>query len=163
MRHIAVVPQLALAITLAATAQQMFVLLGVLEMGSESGREAPFSILLVIAAIALLLTGVFLIVVPAMRRVGARLAGSRSCYLLAPALGLLVGVHFHTYDSYYLPHLVRFSELHGAQDTLYMGIVAAVSIATALAARYGRRFGLFVLGAVLCAGVLTLLVESGGH
>jgi hypothetical protein len=163
MRHVAVVPQLALAITLAATAQQMLVALGVLEMGTESGQEAPFSILLVIAALALLLTGVFLIVVPAIRRVVARLAGSRSCNLLAPATALLVGVHFHAYDSYYLPHLVRFSKVHGAQDTLFMAIVAAVSIATALAGRYGRQFGLFVVGAVLWVGVLTLLVESGGH
>jgi hypothetical protein len=163
MHRLALVPQLALAITLAATAQQTLVALGVLAMGTESGQEAPFSLLLAIAALALLPTGVFLIVAPAIRPVVRRLAGSRSCYLLAPALGLLVGVHFHAYDSYYLPHLVRFSELHGAQDTLYMGIVAAVSIATALAARYGRQFGLFVLGAALWVGVLTLIVESGGH
>jgi hypothetical protein len=163
MRHATVVPQLALAITLAATAQQMLVALGILELGTESGEEAPFSILLVLAALALLLTGVFLIVVSAIRRVAARLAGSPWCYLLAPALGLLVGVHFHTYDSYYLPHLVRFSDVHGGQDALYMAIVAAVAIATALAGRYGRQLGVFVVGAVLWVGVLTLIVESGGH
>jgi hypothetical protein len=117
----------------------------------------------VFALLALLVTGGFLIVAPAIRPVVGRLASSRSCNLLAPATGLLVAVHFHVFDSYYLPHLVRFSDLHGAQDTLYMAIVAAVSIATAFVGRYGRQFGLFVVGAVLWLGVLTLLVESGGH
>jgi hypothetical protein len=163
MHRVALVPQVVLAITLAATVQQALVALGVLEMGSESGQEAPVSILLAFAALALLVGGGFLIVAPAIRPIAGQLASSRSCNLLAPATALLVGVHFHAYDSYYLPHLVRFSDVHGGRDTLFMAIVAAVSIATAFAGRYGRQFGVFVVGAVLWAGVLTLLVESGGH
>ena len=100
-------PLLALILVLLAAVQQTLVAVGALEMGRTSGTDAPFSGLLSIAILALLVVGVALVVTPG--RV-APLDGAPTIVLLIPAAGLLAVVHFYSYDPYYLPTLRRYAD-----------------------------------------------------
>jgi hypothetical protein len=83
------------------TGYELAVAAGLIALGSLPGQGPPGeSFVGVVAALALLMAALL----------AATLDGPRAIALLAPLAAAFLVAHFYTFDSYYLPTLIRHSE-----------------------------------------------------
>jgi hypothetical protein len=160
MRYLARIPLLALVLLVVASAQQALVALGVIDLGRTSGTDAPFSGILLVALLALLVAGIVLLVA-AGTRAGPQLEASPATILLIPAAALLAIVHLYSYDTYYLPTLRRIADYRSNGE--WIAIVAGASLLFALAARFTGRAGLRMVGVGAWLAAFAIVLEGGGH
>jgi hypothetical protein len=137
-----------LACLIGATVYELLVALGVIELGSLPGEGPPgASIAGWIAAVGLLAAA---LLCAALAWAGS--APALSAWL-APAAGAFLLAFFHTYDSYYLPTLVRYSERDFVPPALVY-VLAAAAFAVGLVTFLRRRPGLVLsVPAILACGV----------
>ena len=143
-------------VLLAAAAYEAALALEWISMGSIPGDEATGQGAVTIAAFLALLTGIVATVVSGriLRRWPATLVPvGAAAYMVA---------HYYAFDSYYLPHLRRFSESGGVSSVWVYGVVAAALIvAFAIRQRPSVAPVLTPILLLICAG--TVVAEGFGH
>ena len=142
---------------LGATVYELLVALRVIELGSLPG-EGPSGAGIAgwLAAAALLAAALLCAVLAWAERVPALAA------LLAPAAGAFLLAYFHTFDPYYLPTLVRYSERDFVPPALVYALVAA-AFAVGLLTFLRRRPGLVLSVPAILACGLAAGWSSIGH
>jgi hypothetical protein len=160
VRHVAGVT---VALALAATVHQVLVAGRVLDLGAEPGNGAPFTRIVLIAALAVLVCGAALLAASVSSRItGAAVRPSASTVLAAPAAALLVVARFSAFDPYYAPDLHRMWE-GGLVGPGWIGLVASGGALAGLAVARAGRAGLAVAGPALWACGGTTLAAGLGH
>jgi hypothetical protein len=125
-----------LAALVAATAYEILVAVEIVEPGSDPGEGAPGAgIVGWLAAISLLGAAILCAVLATMRN-APRLAA-----LLAPASAAFLLAYFQTFDPYYLPSLIRYSERDFVPPALVYALGAA-AVAVGVLTLLRRRAGL---------------------
>jgi hypothetical protein len=147
-----------LLILAAATVYEMLVALKVIELGSLPGEGPPGAELMgFVAAIGLLaaavLSGLFATIHASAPTLSA---------LLAPAAGGFLLAHFYTFDSYYLPTLVRYAERNFIPPAVVF-VLVGLSLAAGLATLHRRRAGLALSVPLILACALTAFFTGVGH
>jgi hypothetical protein len=146
-----------LAVILGATVYELLVALHVIELGSLPGEGPPgASIAGWLAAGGLLAAALLSTALAWAGRAPARAA------LLAPAAGAFLLAYFHTFDPYYLPTLMRYSDRDFVQPALVYALVAA-AFAAGLVTFLRRRPGLVLSVPVILACGLAAGWSSIGH
>jgi hypothetical protein len=82
--------------------------------------------------------------------------------LLAPAAAAFLLAYFHTYDPYYLPTLIRYSERDFVPPALVYGLVG-VAFAVGLVTLLRRRAGLVLSVPTILACALAAFWAGIGH
>ena len=137
-----------LMVLLGATVYELLVALRVIELGSLPGEGPPGAGIAGWLAAAALLAAALLCAALAWAGRGPAVAA-----LLAPAAGAFLLAYFHTFDSYYLPTLVRYSERDFVPPALVYAL-AAVAFAVGLVTFMRRRPGLVLsVPAILVCGL----------
>ncbi len=140
-----------------ATVYELLVALRVIELGSLPGDGPPGAgIAGWVAALALLGAAVLCVVLATTRNAPALAA------LLAPAAGAFLLAYFHTFDPYYLPPRIRYSERDFVPPELVYTLVA-VAIAVGLLTLLRRRPGLVLSVPTILACGLAAGWASIGH
>lgn len=149
---------LVVAILLVTAAYEALVAFGVIQMGSLPGEGPPGSKLVGLAAAAGLLGAA--LVSAALIRAG-RAAPAFSA-LLAPAAGVYLLARFYTFDAYYLPTLIRYSERDFVPPILVYAMVVA-SLGAGLVALRRRRAGLALSVLSILLSALAAFWTGVGH
>jgi hypothetical protein len=137
-----------LACLIGATVYELLVALGVIELGSLPGEGPPGASVVGQLAAGALLAAALLSAALAWAGRGPALSA-----LLAPAAGAFLLAYFHTFDPYYLPGLVRYSERDFAPPVLVYALAAA-AFAVGLVTFLRRRPGLVLsVPAILTCGL----------
>ena len=146
-----------LAALLAATVYELLVAVRAVDLGSQPGEGAPGAGIAGWLAAAGLLAAVVLcaMLVPAGR-------GPVVSALLAPAAGAFLLAYFHTFDPYYLPTLIRYSERDFVPPALVFALAAA-ALAAGLVTFRRRRLGLILSVPTILACALAAGWSSIGH
>jgi hypothetical protein len=82
--------------------------------------------------------------------------------LLAPTAAAFLLAHFHTYDPYYLPSLIRYSERDFVPPAL-VDTLAAAAVATGIVTLMRRRLGLALSAPTILACGLAAWWSGFGH
>jgi hypothetical protein len=147
----------AVTLLLGATVYELLVALRVIELGTLPGEGPPgASIAGWVAAVALLGAAVLCVVLAITRNAPALAA------LLAPAAGAFLLAYFHTFDPYYLPPRIRYSERDFVPPELVYALVAA-AVAVGLLTLLRRRAGLVLSAPTILACGLAAGWASIGH
>lgn len=147
-----------LIILLAAALYEAMVALRVVKLGSLPGEGPPGGELMGFAAAAGLLAAFLLSAL----LVGVGRAAPALSALLAPAAAAFLLAYFYTFDSYYLPTLIRHSERDFIPPIVVFALVA-LSLAAGLAALKWRRAGLALSVPLILACALTAFFTGVGH
>ena len=97
-----------------------------------------------------------------LRARGPPKTGPGASALLAPAAGAFLVAHLYTFDPYYLPTLVRYSERDFVPPALAFGLAAA-AFAAGLVTLRRRRLGLLLSAPAIALCELAALWSAGGH
>jgi hypothetical protein len=145
-------------VLLAATAYELLVALKVFELGELPG-EGPRGSELVgfVAAIGFLAALLLSAVLAVIDRAAPALAG-----LLAPAAAAFLVAYFYTFDPYYLPTRIRYSERDFVPPILVF-TVAALCGGVGLLTLWKRRVGLALSVPLILACALTAFFAGVGH
>jgi hypothetical protein len=146
-----------LAVILGATVYELLVALHVIELGSLPGEGPPGASIAGWLAAGGLLAAALLSTALAWAGRAPALAA-----LLAPAAGAFLLAYFHTFDPYYLPTLMRYSDRDFVQPALVYALVAA-AFAAGLVTFLRRRPGLVLSVPVILACGLAAGWSSIGH
>jgi hypothetical protein len=149
---------LVVAILLVTAAYEALVAFGVIQMGSLPGEGPPGSKLVGLAAAAGSLGAA--LVSAALIRAG-RAAPAFSA-LLAPAAGVYLLARFYTFDSYYLPSLIRYSKRDFVPPVVVF-VLVGLSLAAGLVTLRRRRAGLALSVPLILACALTAFLAGAGH
>jgi hypothetical protein len=147
----------ALGVLGATTAYEAAVAFRVIELGSLPGEESPGGDIVSVAAALGLLAGAVLTAALVRVRRPTPLAA-----LLAPSAAAFLVAHFYTFDSYYLPTLIRLSDRDFMPPALVFS-VAGVAIASGLLTRVRPWLGLALSAPSILACALTAWFSSVGH
>lgn len=140
-----------------ATVYELLVALRVIELGTLPGEGPPgASVAGWVAALALLGAAVLCVVLAITRNAPALAA------LLAPAAGAFLLSYFHTFDPYYLPPRIRYSERDFVPPEFVYVLVAA-AVAVGLLTLLRRRPGLVLSAPTILACGLAAGWASIGH
>jgi hypothetical protein len=131
-----------LLVLLGATAYEAAIALEWIPVGTDPDGNARFEWLVMTAADFALLAGMIMVVVLAIRD---RRSGAAALFPVA-AVALMVA-RYHTFDTYYLPHLTRYSESGPFSSTWLYG-VALASLPAWFLSLSNPRVG-FVIGAAV--------------
>jgi hypothetical protein len=119
-RFFALVP---LAALVGATAYEILIAFEIVELGSLPGEDAPGAWTAGwLAALGLLGAAVLCAFLTGVRNAPALAA------LFAPAAGAFVVAYFHTFDPYYLPTLIRYSQRDFVPPVLVYTLAAAAVV-----------------------------------
>lgn len=141
----------------AATVYELLAALRVIELGSLPGDGAPAAgIVGRVAALALLGATVLCAVLATTRNAPALAA------LLAPSAGAFLLAYVHTFDPYYLPSRIRYSERDFVPPELEYALVAT-AVAVGLLTLLRRRAGLVLSAPTILACGLAAFWASIGH
>ena len=133
---------------LVATVYEVLVALRVIELGSLPGEGPPGASIAGWLAAGGLLAAALLSAAFAWVGGGPALSAA-----LAPAAGAFLLAYFHTFDPYYLPTLMRYSDRDFVQPALVYALVAA-AFAAGLVTFLRRRPGLVLsVPAILACGL----------
>jgi hypothetical protein len=146
-----------LAALLGVTAYELLVAVGVIDLGSLPGEGPPGAGIVGWLAAAGLVAAALLGVLLAR----AQSAPALSAFL-APAAGAFLLAYFHTFDAYYLPTLIRYSERDFVPPALVFALAAA-SLAAGLVAFRRRRLGLALSVPTILACALAAGWSGIGH
>jgi hypothetical protein len=140
-----------------ATVYEALVALRVIDLGSLPGEGPPGAGIVGWLAAMGLVTAAFLCAVLA-RSVRAPALSA----LLAPAAGAFLLAYFHTFDPYYLPSLMRYSERDWVPPVLVYALTA-IAVGVGLLTFLRRRAGLALsVPAILMCG-LAAFWQGIGH
>jgi hypothetical protein len=153
------VPVLAVLLVLAAaTVYETLVALRVVELGSLPGEGPPGAELMgFVAAIGLLVA----MLVSAMLAGVGTTAPALSA-LLAPAAGAYLLARFYSFDSYYLPSLIRYSERDFIPSAVVF-VLVGVSLAAGIVTLRRRRVGLALSVPLILVCALAAFFSGVGH
>ena len=141
----------------AVTAYEALVALRVIELGDVPGEGAPGAGLVgVLAGVGLLAAAFVSFVLARSGRAPAAAA------LLAPAAGAFLLAFFYTFDPYYLPTLIRYSERDFVPPPLVFAL-AALALAAGLGTLLRRRAGLVLSVPAILACALAAFWAGVGH
>jgi hypothetical protein len=146
-----------LAVLAGATAYEVLVATSVIDLGSLPGEGPPGAGLAGRLAAAGLLAAVVLCAALVRVQHAPVLAA-----LLAPAAGAFLLAYFHTFDPYYLPSLIRYSERDFVPPALVYALVAA-AFAVGVLTFLRRRAGLVLSVPTILACALAALWAGIGH
>jgi hypothetical protein len=146
-----------LLVLAAATTYEALVAFEVVELGELPGEQAPgawtVGFIAGLGLVAAALVAGWLAVV------GDR--APQLAALLAPAAAAFMVAHQYTFDSYYLPTLVRYSERDVPPALVFA--LAGIAVATGVVTLRRRRTGLAVSVPVILACALTAWFSGLGH
>ena len=146
-----------LMLLLGATAYELLVALGVIDLGSQPGEgPAGAGVVGIFAAIALVASAGLSAALARADRAPALSA------LLAPAAGVFLVAHFYTYDPYYLPTLIRYAEREFVPPILVFALAAA-ALAGGLVTLRRRRIGLALSVPTILMCALAAFWAGIGH
>jgi hypothetical protein len=153
------VPVLVVFLVLAgATVYEALVALRVIGLGSLPGEGPPGGELVgFVAAIGLLAASLLSAVLA-----GVGSAAPAPSASLAPAAAAFLLAYFHTFDSYYLPSLIRYSE-RDFNPPVVVFVLVGLSLAAGLVTLRRRRAGLALSVPLILACALTAFLTGAGH
>jgi hypothetical protein len=153
------VPVLVVLLVLAAaTVYEALVALRVIELGSLPGEGPPGGELVsFVAAIGLLAASLLSAVLA-----GVGSAAPAPSTSLAPAAAAFLLAYFYTFDSYYLPSLIRYSERDFVPPVVVF-VLVGFSLAAGLVTLRRRRAGLALSVPLILACALTAFLTGAGH
>src|SRR5687768_6763726 len=141
-----------------ATVYEALVALRVIELGSLPGEGPPGGELVgFVAAIGLLAASLLSAVLAAMNRAAPALSA-----LLAPAAGGFLLARFYSFDPYYLPSLIRYSERDFVPPVVVF-VLVGLSLAVGLMTLQRRRTGLALSVPSILACALAAWFAAIGH
>jgi hypothetical protein len=146
-----------LAALIGATVYEILVALEIIELGSLPGEGAPGAGVVGWLAAFGLLGAAVLCAALAPARDSPALAA-----LLAPAAGAFLLAYFQTFDPYYLPSHIRYSERDFVPPELVYALVAA-AVAVGVLTLLRRRAGLVLSVPTILACGLAAVWASIGH
>jgi hypothetical protein len=147
-----------LAVLAAATFYYLLVALQVVDMGSLPGEEPSGSDVVGWLSAAAIAAAAVLAVTSARRKGGT----TRLVATLAPAAALLMVAYFYTFDSYYLPSLVRHSEKEFIPPAVVF-VIAALAAVVGLVTLTKRSLGVVLTGPTVLLSGLTAWYSGFGH
>ena len=140
-----------------AAVYELLVAVGVIKLGSLPGEGPPGAgIVGWLAAGTLMAAALLCAALARTPRAPAPAA------LLAPAAGAFLLAYFHTFDPYYLPALIRYSERDFVPPGLVYALVAA-ALAVGLVTLLRRRAGLVLSVPTVLACALAAFWAGIGH
>jgi hypothetical protein len=147
-----------LTVLTAAIVYQLLVALGVVELGSLPGEGPPGAELMgFVAAIGLLAAAVLSALL-----IATEGATPASAALLAPAAGGFLLARFYSFDPYYLPSLIRYSERDFVPPVVVF-VLVGLSLAAGLITLQRRRAGLALSVPSILACAVTAWWSGVGH
>ena len=141
----------------AVTVYDAAVALGLIAPGSLPGEGPPGSETVGVAAAVGLSSAAILAGTLSRLSAPTRLAA-----LLAPAAAAFLVVHFYTFDSYYLPTMIRYSQ-RDFVPAAFVFSVAGLAIAAGVVARVRPSTGLALSAPLILVCGLTALFAGVGH
>jgi hypothetical protein len=142
----------------AATVYEVLVAVNAIHLGELPGEGPPGAELVgLVAAAAVAASAVVAVILAARGNEGTPLAAA-----LSPAAAAFMIAHFYTYDSYYLPTLIRYSERDFVPPFLVFGF-SALAAGVGLLTWARRSVGLALTAPVVLVCGLTAWYSGLGH
>ena len=146
-----------LAVLGAATLYEVCVAAGIVELGSLPGEGPPGSV-----AVGLVAATGFVAAAAAAETLAVSASPTPLAAFLAPCAGAFLVAHYYTFDAYYLPTMIRYSD----RDFMPPAVVFALAgggLVTGLASYFRPRMGLVLSGPVILACGLAAWFTGVGH
>jgi hypothetical protein len=140
-----------------ATLYEIYVAAGIIELGSLPGEGPPGSV-----AVGLVAGTGFVAAVAAAETLAVSASPTPLAAFLAPCAAAFLVAHYYTFDAYYLPSLVRYSDRDFMPPAVVFALAAA-ALVSGLTSYIRPRMGLALSGPVILACGLAAWFAGTGH
>jgi hypothetical protein len=141
----------------AATLYEVCVAAGIIELGSLPGEGPPGSM-----AVGLVAATGFLTAAASAEALAVSASPTPLAAFLAPCAAAFLVAHYYTFDAYYLPTLIRYSDRDFLPPAVVF-VLAAAALVTGLTSYIRPRMGLALSGPVILACGLAAWFAGIGH